>query len=135
MITLTKKDLLSNDFKIAMTRVATCRKLDTKVAYRVMRTTKLLEGELKKVQKDFSGLVKTIAKVDVKGNPILNEDKTDYEFLEGVKKEDAVSKLESFVSAEVSIDRERFELEDFTPAELSPSDMAILEPLFNQPEV
>jgi len=134
MIKIVKKDLLSNDFKAAMTKVATCSKLNTQTTYRVMRTTKLLEAALKKTQKEFSEIVKSVAETDIKGNPLLNEDKTDYVFKSGVEKEDAVKKLEDFVSGTIEIDRERFELDDLSPAGLTAVDLAMLEPLYNQPE-
>jgi nanoRNase/pAp phosphatase (c-di-AMP/oligoRNAs hydrolase) len=133
MIEITKKDLLSQDFKVAMTKVAMCSKFEPKVAYRVMRTTKNLETCFKEVQKDFALLVKTVAKVDVKGNPVLNADKTDYEFLDSVTKEEAIKKLEAFVSDTIKVDRDRFELEQFAPAGLTPADLAILQPLINEP--
>jgi hypothetical protein len=135
MIEITKKDLLSNDFKIAMTKIATCTRFNSTTAYRVMRTVKLLESSLKDVQKDFLGVVKDVAKLDIKGNPLLNDDKSDYEFKEGITKEDAVKKLDDFVSGIIKINRDRFELDDFAPACLSPADLAMVLPLVNEPEV
>lgn len=134
MIELSRAILMSEPFKQSMSKVATCQALDPKVAYRVMRTVKILEGRLHECRKDWIALVKKYVPIDEKNNFVVDKEKNEFAWLDGVDSAVAKKEIEEFGEVKVSIDRDRFELDHFAPAKLAPTDLASLEPLLNSPE-
>jgi len=135
MMTLTKGDLFSDGLRMALTKVASCNGLYTKVAYSYMRLLKILEKELKSANLQKIEILKKYVNVSVEDPSKfqLNETKTDFLFKYGVDAAAAKKELEDFAGQEVTIDRDKFEVEKMEPAKLTPSEIGTLEFMFNQP--
>ena len=134
MIEIAKSTLRSTGFRTSLTKLAECQTLDTKVAYRLMRTMKLLDKGAIDTQKGWVELLKKYVPVDAEGKFTLNDAGTEFAWLETVDPEEAKKAIMAFGETNISVDRDRFELDDFKPAKLSAVDLAELEPLYNQPE-
>lgn len=134
MIELQKSTLMSEPFKVALSKVASCHDLDPKVAYRVMRTVKVLEGKLHECRKEWIGIVKKYVPVDEKNNFVVDKEKNEFAWNEGVDAETAKKEIKDFGDYMVSVDRDRFELDQLAPAKLAPTELAMLESLVNEPE-
>ena len=93
----------------------------------MMRTAKALESKLKESQTEWVALGTKLVKKDETGNFVLNADKSDFEFLEGVNAADAKTAIEDFGEKEVIIDRLKFTFDDIAPAKLSPAELSVIE--------
>lgn len=134
MIEIAKSALRSTSFRTALSKLTECPSLDTKVAYRLMRTAKLIDRGADETQKGWVDLLKKYVPMDETGKFLLNEALTEFAWFETVDPEEAKKAIVAFGETNISIDRDRFELDDLAPARLSAVDMAALEPLYNQPE-
>jgi hypothetical protein len=134
MFKIEKRVLLSPSFKGSMSKLANCAGFKMKVGYNIMRTAKALEKELVKSQNELNEIKKKYAEMDDSGNFKLNEAKDDLLWKEG-KEEEAKKAIEEFGISEVLIDRQKFTLEDLSPAGLTPGDLANLDPLLQALEV
>jgi len=134
MIEIAKSSLRSPSFRAALTKLADCPTLDAKVAYRIMRTVKALDTGAVTTHNEWVDLLKKFVPVNDAGSFVLNEEKTEFAWSEGVDPAEAKKEIMAFGSTLLSVDRDRFELEQLAPACLSASDLAALEPLINQPE-
>lgn len=134
MIELAKSSLRSQSFKVALTKLADCPSLDSKVAYRLMRTVKALDKEAVTTHNGWIELLKKFVPVNEAGSFVLNEEKTEFAWSEGVDPAEAKKEILAFGESLITLDRDRFELEQLAPACLSASELAALEPLINQPE-
>lgn len=134
MITATRGHLRSDPFKASISKLVNASDLETKVAYNVMRLAKELEKSLVELQKEWVQLVgKYVQSEGAQWK--LNEEKTDFAYLEGVDVEEAKKAIISYMETKVEIDREPIKLADLEGAKLSASDISVLEPLLAVEEV
>lgn len=129
MFKMTYKELRSENFKQSMSKLASCPSFKLKVGYNIMRTAKAMEKHLEVSQKEWIEMLNKWVGKDEKGNFKLNADKTDFEWNLGLDTADIKKQLEEWGKKEVLIERAKFSLEDFQPANLTPADLANLEPL------
>ena len=128
MIELNYAALRSDDFRHVLSKLSTCDYLDHKVAYRIMRITKELERGLTSTQKEWISLLEKYVEKD--GTQWkLNEEKTDFVYLESVDKDAVKAEIEKFGEKKIIVDRHKLKLTELDKASLSAADLAILEPL------
>ena len=128
MIELNYAALRSDDFRHVLSKLSTCDYLDHKVAYRIMRITKDLERGLTSTQKEWISLLEKYVEKD--GTQWkLNEEKTDFVYLENVDKDAVKAEIEKFGEKKIIVDRHKLKLTELDKASLSAADLAILEPL------
>lgn len=120
--------LRSDDFRHVLSKLTHCQTLDQKVTYNIMRLAKTLEQSLTATQKEWVVLLEKLVEKD--GNQWkLNEDKTDFVYLEGVDADHARSLIKEFGDKQISIDRFKLNAADLSKAYLSAAELAVLEPL------
>lgn len=134
MFKISYRDLRSDPFKQTMVKIASCGAYPEKVAYNIMRMAKALEAELKKSNEEWVKLAASLVQKDEKGNLKLNEEKTDFLWVDGVTGEAGKAKIEEFGAKEVIIDRHKLKLSALAPAKLSPADLANIECLLDGEE-
>lgn len=134
MIETTRGYLRSEPFKASISKLVNAGGLDTKVAYNVMRLAKELEKTLVDLQKEWVELLTKYVKIE-DGQFKLNEEKTDFAYLDGVDQETAKAEILAYLKADVKIERDTLKLSDLGPAKLSAADLSVLEPIINTQEV
>lgn len=128
MITVDYGTLRSEPFKASLSKLVTATDLEPKTAYRVMRLAKDLETKLRDSQKEWVKLLGQYVQTD--GTQWkLNEEKTDFAYLDGVDKDVAKKEIMSFLSKKTEIEREKLDLEALSTAKLSAADLSALEAL------
>lgn len=128
MITVDYGTLRSEPFKASLSKLVTATDLEPKTAYRVMRLAKDLETKLRESQKEW---VKLLGQYVVSDGSQwkLNEEKTDFAYLDGVDKDVAKKEIMAFLSQKTEIEREKLHLEALSTAKLSAADLSALEAL------
>lgn len=134
MISLNYVTLRSNSFRMALSKVVQCDALDSTTAYRVMRLSKLMEQKIADTQKDWVKLAKELAQSNEDGSFKIDEVTKELLWKDGVESESALQQFRDFNQKEVVFDRLKFPLASLNGAKLSPADLAILEPLLEDPE-
>lgn len=128
MITVDYGTLRSEPFKASLSKLVTATDLEPKTAYRVMRLAKDLETKLRDSQKEWVKLLSQYVQTD--GSQWkLNEEKTDFAYLDGVDKDVAKKEIMAFLSKKTEIEREKLDLEALSTAKLSAADLSALEAL------
>lgn len=128
MITVDYGTLRSEPFKASLSKLVTATDLEPKTAYRVMRLAKDLETKLRDSQKEWVKLLGQYVQTD--GTQWkLNEEKTDFAYLDGVDKDVAKKEIMAFLSKKTEIEREKLDLEALSTAKLSAADLSALEAL------
>lgn len=129
MFKISYRDLRSEHSLNALQKLTQCPHLPHKVAYNVMRMSKVLDQELRKSQEEW---VKLAEKIIVQekgengvirfkfegGNPV---------FVEGIDPEDGKRQIKEYNDKEVIIERHKINVEDLANAKLSPAEMLALE--------
>lgn len=134
MIKITCGHLRSDPFQVSISKIVNASGLEAKVAYNVMRLAKELEKNMVELQKEWVALLgKYVQKDGTKWK--LNEEKTDFMFIEGVDVEEAKTVVKAYLAREIEIDREPLKLEDLSAAKISPADISVLEPILTLPEL
>jgi hypothetical protein len=128
-VVLNYKDMRSDGFRNAMVKVATCTRYnDAKVSYRVMKLTKAIEEKLIASQKEWIELGRKYIARGEDGNFLVANG--EFVLLENVNQELAKQEIQSFSDKKAETDRWKLALEDLTAAQLSPADLAVLEPIY-----
>lgn len=130
MFKITYKELRSQSFINAMSKVANCTEYDHKTAYNIMRLSKTLEKNLTDSQKEWILLANGLIKKDEKGNFKLTE--KGFEFLDDVSPEEAQKKIEEYLEKALIIERHKIDPEKIHVAKLSPADYAALSPILKE---
>lgn len=128
MITVDYGTLRSEPFKASFSKLVTATDLEPKTAYRVMRLAKDLETKLRESQKEWVKLLGQYV-VSEGAQWKLNEEKTDFAYLDGVDKDVAKKEIMAFLSKKTEIEREKLHLESLSTAKLSAADLSALEAL------
>jgi len=130
MITVDYGTLRSDPFKASLSKLVNSTELEPKTAYRVMRLAKDIETKLRESQVEW---VKLLGKyVKTEGTQWkLNEDKTDFDYLDGVDKDAAKKEIMGFLTKTTEISRDKIGLEALSAAKLSPVDLSTLEPIIS----
>ena len=130
MITVDYGTLRSDPFKASLSKLVNSTELEPKTAYRVMRLAKDIETKLRESQVEW---VKLLGKyVKTEGTQWkLNEDKTDFDYLDGVDKDAAKKEIMGFLTKTAEIGRDKIGLETLSAAKLSPVDLSTLEPIIS----
>lgn len=128
MITVDYGTLRSEPFKASLSKLVTATDLEPKTAYRVMRLAKDLETKLRESQKEWVKLLGQYV-VSEGSQWKLNEEKTDFAYLDGVDKDVAKKEIMAFLSKKTEIEREKLHLEALSTAKLSAADLSALEAL------
>ena len=130
MITVDYGTLRSDPFKASLSKLVNSTELEPKTAYRVMRLAKDIETKLRESQIEW---VKLLGKyVKTEGTQWkLNEEKTDFDYLDGVDKEAAKKEIMGFLTKTAEISRDKIGLETLSAAKLSPVDLSTLEPIIS----
>lgn len=128
MITVDYGTLRSEPFKASLSKLVTATDLEPKTAYRVMRLAKDLETKLRESQKEWVKLLGQYV-VSEGSQWKLNEEKTDFAYLDGVDKDVAKKEIMAFLSKKTEIEREKLDLEALSTAKLSAADLSALEAL------
>lgn len=133
MISITLGTLRSEPFRLALSKLVTEPNLDTKTAYSVMRLSRVLEQHTLDSQKEWVTMLSKY--VESEGSKWkLNEEKTDFAYLDGVDKETAKTAIIEFLGKKVEIDREKLDLTKLEPAKLTAADLSVLEGIISVPE-
>lgn len=133
MISLTLGTLRSEPFRLALSKLVTEPNLDTKTAYSVMRLSRALEQHTLDSQKEWVTMLSKY--VESEGSKWkLNEEKTDFAYLDGVDKEAAKTAIIEFLGKKVEIDREKLDLTKLEPAKLTAADLSVLEGIISVPD-
>jgi hypothetical protein len=130
MITVDYGTLRSDPFKASLSKLVNSTELEPKTAYRVMRLAKDIETKLRESQVEW---VKLLGKyVKTEGTQWkLNEDKTDFDYLDGVDKDAAKKEIMGFLTKTAEIGRDKIGLDTLYAAKLSPVDLSTLEPIIS----
>jgi hypothetical protein len=130
MITVDYGTLRSDPFKASLSKLVNSTELEPKTAYRVMRLAKDIETKLRETQVEW---VKLLGKyVKTEGTQWkLNEDKTDFDYLDGVDKDAAKKEIMGFLTKTAEIGRDKIGLDTLYAAKLSPVDLSTLEPIIS----
>jgi hypothetical protein len=130
MITVDYGTLRSDPFKASLSKLVNSTELEPKTAYRVMRLAKDIETKLRESQVEW---VKLLGKyVKTEGTQWkLNEEKTDFDYLDGVDKDAAKKEIMGFLAKTTEISRDKIGLEALSAAKLSPVDLSTLEPIIS----
>ena len=120
----------SDPFKASLSKLVNSTELEPKTAYRVMRLAKDIETKLRESQVEW---VKLLGKyVKTEGTQWkLNEEKTDFDYLDGVDKDAAKKEIMGFLTKTAEIGRDKIGLETLSAAKLSPVDLSTLEPIIS----
>lgn len=129
-ITVDYGTLRSDPFKASLSKLVNSTELEPKTAYRVMRLAKDIETKLRESQVEW---VKLLGKyVKTEGTQWkLNEEKTDFDYLDGVDKDAAKKEIMGFLTKTAEIGRDKIGLETLSAAKLSPVDLSTLEPIIS----
>lgn len=133
MIILKYASLRSDSFKTSFTKLTNADKLDVKTTYNIMRLANLLEGHVKTSQKEWIKLLTKYVQTDGMQWK-LNEDKSDFAYLDGIDAETAKAAVNEFLAKTVEIDRHKLDLNLLEGAGLSANDLAILTDIISIPE-
>jgi hypothetical protein len=130
MITVDYGTLRSDPFKASLSKLVNSTELEPKTAYRVMRLAKDIETKLRESQVEW---VKLLGKyVKTEGTQWkLNEDKTDFDYIDGVDKDAAKKEIMGFLTKTAEIGRDKIGLDTLYAAKLSPVDLSTLEPIIS----
>jgi hypothetical protein len=125
MVTLKYSVLRSDVFRVAMVKLANCQ-MDTDKSKKLLDLCIKLEQELKKSQVEWQELLKPACKVE-DNHFMMNEDKTDFAWLDGVDPNMMRAKIMEFANKDVNVeDFERLEIE-LTDGKFSPLEIAALD--------
>jgi hypothetical protein len=95
-----------------------------------MRLAKDLETKLRESQVEWVKLLGQYVKTE--GSQWkLNEAKTDFDYIDGVDKDEAKKEIMAFLAKKTEIVREKLDLDKLSPAKLSPIDLSTLEPIIS----
>lgn len=135
MFTILTKDLLADQFRISVNKLAIATGYSTRISYNIARTVKVLDAKLTDAKKEVHALKVKFHKKNAEGNFIVTEDKTGLELMDGVTKGDVEAAFADLGEKVVTVDRNIFTLEDLAPAKLSPADLITLECMIDQQEI
>jgi hypothetical protein len=132
MFKISYKDLRSDGFRNAMTKLATCGEYkDFKLTYNLKIMAKEIEKALIQSQKEWLDIASGLIAKGEDGR--FKIEKNDFVWKEGIDKDFAVKVVEDFGAKEVEIDRFKLDPETLMAAKLSPADLSHLEPLLTVP--
>lgn len=130
MFKITYKELRSQSFINAMSKVANCTEYDHKTAYNIMRLSKMLEKSITESQKEWILLANGLIKKDEKGNFKITE--KGFDFLDDINADEAKKKIEEYMDKALIIERHKIDPEKIHVAKLSPADYAALSPVLKE---
>lgn len=130
MFKVTYKEIRNEQTLNAMQKLSNCPNLPHKVAYNVMRMSKVLDQELRKSQQEWGKLADKIIVKEI--TPDTQVTKYKFEngapvFVEGVTDEDGRKQIEEYNAKEVIIERFKLKLDDLEQAHLTPAEMYAIE--------
>jgi hypothetical protein len=136
MMTLKKGDLFKQSLSMSFRKLSGCNAFKPKVAYNLMRLSKILEQESKRFREEQIELTKKYVdwENELTKSFKMNEEKSDFLWRDGVDVPAARRELEEFLAQEFTVNRFKFEVEDLEPAKLTPVDYDALDFMINQPE-
>lgn len=125
MFKISYREIRSDGFKNAMSKVVGCSEFDAKTAYRIMRTTKELEKTLVESQKEWLKLASALIKKTPENRFEVKDG--DFVWQDGVDPEAAKAQIEAFGAKEAIIERWKIPVDKLEKAKLTPADLAALE--------
>lgn len=132
MFKLDYSRLRSDSFAQALKKISACTDFDPKTAYRIMRTSKVLNDVFLDSQKEWVALLSKYVPKD--GNSWkMNESGSDFLWNEGVNPEQVKKEIKEFGEKTIEVERYPFSLEELAPAKLSASEMDSLGELIIPP--
>lgn len=128
MIEISLGQLRAPAFATAYQKLMNTAGLEPKIAYHVMRVSKLLEGELKTANETFEKLIKEWAE-------FKNENGETMWQVPKEKLEDWNKTVGEFHANKVQIDKHKLKLVEIERAALTPADYMALEPILSTLEL
>lgn len=126
MIKTTYKHFNTQDITPALAKLANCKAFPIKTAYNVSKIVKALKKEVMEASEVFMKLLDKYGEKDEKGLPKMDGNGPT---IKPESKEEYEKEFKQFLEIEVEVNRNPIPIELLEPAELTPVEIAALEPM------
>ena len=131
MISINYGTLRSDSFRNAFFKIGNCEGVTQDTALKVIDVSKKLEEKLVESQKEWIDLMRGLVPSE-NGMFKLNEEKTDFVWLDGVDPEKGKQDIMNFAKKTVEVEGPKLSLEELKEVKLSPVELALLEPVLEK---
>lgn len=131
MISLDYGTLRSDTFRNAFVKLGSSEDVSRDTAIKLIEVSRKLEAKLIESQDEWLSLMRGMVEIE-NGKFKLNDEKTDFVWLDDVDPDVGKSKIMSFVGKTVEIDSPKFDLGELKNVKLSAVELALIDPILKK---